>query len=153
LESLYACLNAVKSWFDSWLWIPASSYPTLNTTLFVQMFRCLIVLKRLSTFADPDWDKGRLESAANLSSIAESLMANIRGSGGGDGEAFADVFPRMAKLFEAARDRSNSHVSNASTGQPGEGLQTPTADFTADFDDVWIRNILESWDYGFAPTY
>lgn len=153
LETLFACLNAIRSWFDIWLEIPISIYPTLSWLFVAQLFRCIVILKRLSIFEHPDWNRGRIESTDSLSSIVDRFITKIRPGGGYSVEIFnEDIFPRMVRIFELARSQNGgSDAVNTMNGDMGLSRRDTTNGVQIDFiDDAWIRDILESWDYRFA---
>lgn len=106
IESLWNCLNAVKSWFETFFCLEKSfalSYVHYSMAMVTQMGHNLMALFRLSTLEAPDiaWDCQRLRRELDLGEIVKRIidsweqvpqavgidMKSIRESQSGDAQA------------------------------------------------------------------
>jgi hypothetical protein len=74
VESLSACLVAVKSWFQTFFsleTVPLSCYPCISMALFTGMAHCLVALFRLSTFEAPGipWDRQQVKEELDFREV------------------------------------------------------------------------------------
>ena len=156
IESLYACLNSVKSWFDVFFTISPAAYVGFPFSIFSQLSHCLIALYRLSTLDDPAWDKDMVQNTANLLLISDQVaqnMGRVTGLAGLDSDSTeSGVFTRAAKMAESIRLGWEAKL-DAEPRQPaiptrhGVGSTIPEA-LPMDFsDDTWLTDILVSWDF------
>jgi hypothetical protein len=155
LESLYACLNSIKSWFDVCLTISPAAYIGFPFSIFSQLAHCAIALYRLSTLDDPAWDKDNIRNTANLLAILDQIANNtgqvprLAGldSDGTDG----DVFTRAVKMVGSIRLGWESKLAVEPVGPVipnGQNVdETIPEVLPIDLsDDTWLRDILGSWD-------
>jgi hypothetical protein len=73
LESLYACLQATRNWFDLFFTISLALYIGFSMSIS----HCIIALHRLSTINDPDWDRGLVRETSNLSLVLDPLVKKL----------------------------------------------------------------------------
>jgi hypothetical protein len=73
LELLYACLESVGNFFESFLEIPPASYWNFSIVHFAQLGYALAMLQRLSIFEDPTWDLHYVAEKVNLLRIVDHL--------------------------------------------------------------------------------
>jgi hypothetical protein len=153
LESLYACLNSIKSWFDVFLTIPPAAYVGFPFSVGSQLGHCLIALYRISTLDDPAWNKDIVRNTANLTLILDQVTDNMRQSAELAGlDSDSDMFTRGAKMLGSIRlgweakmavEPMGPAISN--TQNIGEIIpDVLPMDFS---DDAWLTDILVSWDW------
>jgi len=157
LECLFACLSAVKSWFEIWFQFPSSVYPSFNFLIFAQLVRCVIIINRLCVLDEPDWDKSLVDATANLSDIIDRLIASLREGGEYQVKTFGDdSFLQMAGIVEWVKAKHNDMLTPdlvTTMNMMGHSTDRGTNGQGDFIDDAWIRDILESWDYGLASAY
>lgn len=66
IDTMYACLRAVRAWYDIFFTIPPTEIPGLPFSIFVQLPQTQVALYRLTTAEDPSWDKEVLRTTADL---------------------------------------------------------------------------------------
>ncbi|KAK1984656.1 hypothetical protein LZ30DRAFT_779608 [Colletotrichum cereale] len=85
LDILYACLHAVKAWFDHFLSLTPASYFSMAFLSFAQLSHCTVALYRLSVLEDPVWDRASVRSTvdliATLDEIGNRFMLVCEGAG------------------------------------------------------------------------
>jgi hypothetical protein len=155
LESLYACLNPIKSWFDVFFTISPAAYIGFPFSMFSQLAHCLTALYRLSTLDDPAWDKDIVQNTANLLLISDQVannMGRVTGLAGLDNDSTeGDVFTRAAKMAEYIRLGWEAKLDveprrpAIPTRQNVDGTipEVLPIDFS---DEAWLTDILVSWD-------
>ena len=153
LDSLYACLNATKSWFDLFLGLPAASYVGFSIPIFTQMAHCIIALFRLLTLDDPVWDRGLARDTTNLSLILGKvveklsqvkLAANLDHGVSED----KDTFSWTARTIRATKTWWEAKLSAESADNVAldETLGGTNLEFS---DDMWLKDIIGQGDYPF----
>ncbi|GJC78761.1 hypothetical protein ColLi_01599 [Colletotrichum liriopes] len=73
LDILYACLHAVKAWFDHFFTLPPAAYFTMAFLSFAQLSQCTIALYRLSMLEDPIWDRASVRSTIDLIATLDEI--------------------------------------------------------------------------------
>ena len=159
MESLFACVKSIKSWFEVFFTIPTTAYIGFPFSIFSQLVRCLVTLWRLSTLNDPAWDKNGVQKAVDLLLTMDHVINNMEQAttlAGLDNSNIAegDVFSRTAKLFRSIR-----HGWEAKLGPEEPIVSTiptpPTANetslpepFPVDFaDSDWVMDFLLTQDH------
>ncbi|WQF80723.1 Putative zn(2)Cys(6) fungal-type DNA-binding domain-containing protein [Colletotrichum destructivum] len=66
LDIFYACLHAVKAWFDHFFTLPPAAYFSIPFLCFAQLSHCTVALYRLSVLEDPVWDRASVRSTIDL---------------------------------------------------------------------------------------
>ncbi|KAF2188861.1 hypothetical protein K469DRAFT_564540 [Zopfia rhizophila CBS 207.26] len=84
-ESLWACLTATKSWFNTFFSLdlfPLSCYAQVTMAIFTQMAHCLVTLFRLSTFesAGVYWDRQRVRQELDFAEVLKTWLKRWRGA-------------------------------------------------------------------------
>lgn len=146
LDSLYACLHAIKSWFDLFLDLPPASYVGFSIPIPIQMAQCIIGLFRLLTLDDPVWDRGLVRDTANLSLILErsiekyTQVKSVMGLDRGASED-VDIFSGTATKLGSIKSWWDAKV--AAEMKDRMGLDETLGELNMDLlDDVWLRDIL-----------
>jgi hypothetical protein len=77
LEILYACLESVGNFFESFLEISPASYWNFSIVHFCQIGYAISMLQRLSLFADPTWDLHYVVEKVNLLRIVDQICIRM----------------------------------------------------------------------------
>ncbi|KAF9880075.1 hypothetical protein CkaCkLH20_02029 [Colletotrichum karsti] len=73
LDILYACLHAVKSWFEHFFTLPPAAYYAIPFPFFAQLSHCTIALYRLTVLEDPVWDRQSVRNTLDLISTLDEV--------------------------------------------------------------------------------
>jgi hypothetical protein len=107
LESLYACLQATKSWFDLFFSLSPTLYPSLPIQVLAQMSHAIVTSYRIATFEHPDWDLEMARQTVNpsiiLNQIVENFsqvkdLASLDCGGNSIGDTFSEVSKRITSV-------------------------------------------------------
>lgn len=155
LESLYACLHAVKNWFDIFQTCSPAVCVGLSMSIFTHLAHCIIALYRLSTFEFPDWNLGLVREIANLSLLLDRMvtkMAQVKVEAGLDRgiSEEMDIFSATSGKLDTIKTWWDSKQAAESTGPyPNTEVET-MGEVPMDFpDDAWLQDILAAGPYGF----
>ncbi|KPM46071.1 hypothetical protein AK830_g500 [Neonectria ditissima] len=74
IESMYACLKAVRSWYNIFLSIPHEEVPGSPFSVYVQLSQIQVALYRLTTTEDPAWDKDLVRNTADLLGLLDQTI-------------------------------------------------------------------------------
>lgn len=151
LECLCACLNAAKTWVDTFLSIPPAQYVAFSSSVYSNMARCFITIYRLTTFENPEWDRRIVRESLNISLFldkAEQNFARVAEAAGLDvgGLEDPDFFTLMASKLRILKT-----TCDVAAGFIMASYNTPLADGVGDFsmealDDDWLRDLLGPWN-------
>ncbi|OLN81035.1 hypothetical protein CCHL11_09422 [Colletotrichum chlorophyti] len=78
LDILYACLHAIKAWFDHFFTIPPAAYPGTPFSFFAQLSHCIFALYRLSILDDPVWDRASVRSTIDLLATLDAVALRFQ---------------------------------------------------------------------------
>lgn len=147
IDSLYACLNTVKSSFDAFFKLQGSEYGNVSFTMFASVARFLVVLYKLSTLGDATWDKKLVRSTVDLFEIMDQIIRNLEQVKAAQEEESADgLVDRAVKIFQGVRVFfSTKATDNEDIGMSGEvGFQVPTESNMLLETDEWFREYFAS---------
>ncbi len=159
LEFLYACTEAVRSFFDAHLGIPANKYHAMPMHLHMHLTWNMGVLQMLSTFEHPDWNLAWLRDSISLSDVLGKLagtLSSVKATLNFDPKTSAriDMFSQSSKKMSWIKSfiekgiieqGSESRVPEASVG---DMFDLPSGGEFMDFmDDAWMRDLLGPWEY------
>ena len=162
LESLWAALQAIKSWFELFFQFPPANYVAVSFSTYSQSIHCIVALSRLSTFEHPDWDLKLARDACNLSLVLDELIdkfarvkaeANLDPGNQNDADVFSTNARRMGAIKQWWDTKLATEQSAGIDDQLDENTATdpmlagPPIDFS---DDGWLRDILALDDYQFS---
>lgn len=120
IETLYGCLNAIRSWFDIFFTIPPADYVNFTFSVFSQLFRCLMALYKLSTIDNPTWDTNLVRKTADLLPILDQLVLNLRrvdrDAGLDEDSAEGSAFCRTADKYDSMRAKCKERFAVIQTG-------------------------------------
>ena len=162
LDSLWASLQATKSWFDLFLQIPPVEYVAITFSLFSQFAHCIVALSRLSTYEHPDWDVKLARESCNMSTILDEIIdrflrvkaeACLDPNKPGESDIFSSNARRLGaikqwwdtKLAAEQLASAENQFEESATNDPM--LSGPPIDFS---DDGWLRDILALDEYQFS---
>lgn len=158
LECLYACLHAIKNWFDVFLKLPPATYIGISMSEYTQLAHCMIALYRLSTFECPDWDRSLVRDYANLSMILDQVVTNFSGVKAAvgldkEGPDDRDLFTLTSRTLSHIKTWWDSKASADLVGQDTAILDATMSEMPIDFsDDAWLQDILGTGPYRFEPS-
>jgi len=148
LETLWRCLRAAKSWFDTFLSIQPAQYIGLSVMSYAGIARCFFIIYFLSIYEHPDWDLELVRKDLDVSKILEATANNfnkVKEAAGlqVDGHEAIDSFSIIASKFEAYKAfwDSNSTPQIPSSGvslgeEKANDISMPL------FDEDWLNQIF-----------
>ncbi|KAJ5085829.1 hypothetical protein N7532_010600 [Penicillium argentinense] len=155
LESLCACLQAAKSWFDTWLPIPGELYLGIPFTMYFQFSRALVTLYKLSTLDDPAWDRNMVRNTANILEILDRIAYNMKicASSFDVSAPEWNIFDKGMKMTQSIKQGWEPQLMEIwYPNVPPSGIEsdfvTPSStmpDFPINgFDDAWMMEVFGS---------
>lgn len=146
LESLYTCLNAIRSWFDIFFSIPAAEYIAFPLTIWSQFTRALLTAYLLTSLEDPGWNKDQVRNTVDLIQVAEQLSFNAGQAAAlssmNTSDTDEDFYTMLAKKLKMLAEGWTARLGFTSTGTSA-GLNKQAADESAiDFLSV---ELFEGW--------
>ncbi|XRM45614.1 hypothetical protein ABZX51_008695 [Aspergillus tubingensis] len=105
LTTLIHSLQAIKSWLSTFQTLPAQTITGFPFFMWFQLVRCIVLLKHLSTFDDPAWDRDAVRQEVDMLELLEWMgekaeMASIEA-----GETSEDdLFRRVGRMLRLARE-------------------------------------------------
>ncbi|TDZ38782.1 Transcriptional regulator WAR1 [Colletotrichum spinosum] len=177
LDILYACLHAVKSWFEHFFTLPPAAYYAIPFLVFAQLSHCTIALYRLSILDDPVWDRQSVRSTidliATMEEVANRFTRVIIEAGLSidieEGNAFAKAVKTMRGLkstwesalgpFNPAATTTAVTTTTTTTGPPvlnvmgpppaPGGVELEMAQFGVDYmiENRWFTDIFAPFDF------
>ncbi|KAF4631881.1 hypothetical protein G7Y89_g6243 [Cudoniella acicularis] len=150
LEYLYTCLQAVKSFFDTWLTMPISRLHTYSIPMSCQVTWNLGILQLLSTFEHPDWDLTWVKETIDFTELLGKLAGRFnQGKEVLGMDAYTtdrvDIYSHIGRIF--------AWMKTYFEGQPGHNhnnFDLSNAGGFVDFDflnDVWMGDTFGPWEY------
>ena len=152
IETLYACLKSIKSWFELFFNIPLTDYIKFPFTIFSQLVHCLFTLFRLSTLDESAWDKHSVKDTADLLQIMDQIVINLEQAAAKfdtNDSPEGDLFSRAAKKYRSIRLEWETKlrpedltVSTVPSAQIGSDYALPE-DFSIEFpDNDWMMDFI-----------
>ena len=105
MESLYACLTTVRSFFDNFLAADPAAYVAFTTFTFFRLTHVSQVLYRLSTLQDSAWSRSIVIGIIDINEIGGKIAENLSRVAAASGlvcDGPEDPFTRMATLYRIA---------------------------------------------------
>ncbi|KAH8422428.1 uncharacterized protein LDX57_000182 [Aspergillus melleus] len=154
LDYLYACLRAVKCFFDLVLSIPSAHFASFPLTHIIQIAHCFVTLFRLSTLDLPGWDRAIVRRTADILDLAHQVaekwheVAEIVGNKNKSlhRHAYSGLGAMMYKLkdgWAAKLDPSQSSAPNQNNMNAGEGQLDMDALFGSP-ESAWLLDAFFS---------
>ncbi|KAF4126875.1 hypothetical protein GMORB2_0612 [Geosmithia morbida] len=152
LECLYSCLETSKRAVDDLLAIPADELIGASFPFFVYIARYIIVLWKLSTLNDPNWDTALARSTVNVVDVLNRLIDKLQHSKISRPHEPGDCWPQKAvMLFAKTRDFCASNMANpppAPPPPPPSGPQPSGQEANADGGRFHINTAANSNNNG-----
>ncbi|ENH70615.1 hypothetical protein FOC1_g10012547 [Fusarium oxysporum f. sp. cubense race 1] len=172
IESMYSCLQAIRSWYDVFFGIPPEDVPGAPFAIYIQLSQVQIALYRLTTSEDPAWDKELVRNTADLLVLLDQVVEfftrldSVYKMKASQGEE--TVFVMGAKIMNNIRiswePTLSRHLRNASSIPTNQGagapVPTPPPPSTVqasmemvninmiDFGDVtWMGDVFGPWEF------
>jgi hypothetical protein len=134
IESMYACLKCVRTWFDIFLSIPLQDIPGSPFSVYVELSQIQVALYRLTTSEDPAWDKDIVRNTADLLALLDQTIElfeqldSVYVFRGGEGEE--TLFVKASKIMKNIRTSWEPALSRHLGGIPtpnsqGQGQTVP----------------------------
>ncbi|KAL2839096.1 hypothetical protein BJY01DRAFT_29115 [Aspergillus pseudoustus] len=148
--NIYASMQSIKSWVDTFLTIPPAEYIRFSALAHTNIVRCLVNLYRLATCDHPEWDKSLLHQSINVSwvleetanrflQVSEAAGFEVTEGGGEVCESTFDVIGRRIGCMKTAWDElvlAQQTPVNTTTTSEGGGVQE-LGELPLDFVDFW----------------
>ncbi|KAJ5785555.1 uncharacterized protein N7503_010767 [Penicillium pulvis] len=148
LESLYQCLNTIKSALENFFRLPASEYFGIPFPFFTQLARTIVMLIKLSTSTDAFWDSALVTGEIDVLQVLDRLLNNMDEAQTAMGDQAKDGYLDKAfKVFTSVRSWCSSRLDR----KIGEVMSDPLCDGNfesniqlEDFflDDAWFKDYL-----------
>ncbi|VUC31423.1 unnamed protein product [Clonostachys rosea] len=150
VECLWRSLHAAKAWLDCFHSVSPSLYMGFPFFYWFQLVRCLVILKHLSVFEDPAWDRLAVYSTVDLLTVLEwmatkSDLASQAANEQSDNDMFRQVSKclRLSQMWVTAKRDAAASSAQAPTALPCDNAPL------ADFDQApWMSELAmgnESW--------
>ncbi|KAL4953936.1 hypothetical protein BDW69DRAFT_164202 [Aspergillus filifer] len=152
---IYACLQAVKSWVETFLSLPPEYYIGLSTLNHNEMMRCLMNICRLAICDHPEWDGTLLHENINVSMALEETSKRFAQAREAAGMESGDVSVDMQALI-AQRTLNMKNFWDSltmptpeSTQDAEMGLGTGTVGGMSFMDELgnFSEEFLGLWDF------
>ncbi|KFA62819.1 hypothetical protein S40285_03813 [Stachybotrys chlorohalonatus IBT 40285] len=133
IESMYASLAAMRSWYDIFFSIPATEMMALPFSFYVDLFKVNVSLYRLTTSEEPGWDRKILQGTADLLVVLDQSIekfqqaipiCNIQAD-----DEEEPLFARASRILRSVRNNWEPLVA-----QSLGGLPTPNSQAVASSD-------------------
>ncbi len=161
LECLWRSLHAVKAYMDVFDRLPPSACQGFSFVSWAQMGRCFVVLYRLSTLADPAWDRAAVRATIDLGAVLGRVAAKLEQAGREAGERDGDgLFARMSGMISrfpawvgdkvaAGKEAEGEEGAeeNQQQQQPQPWIVGGSGDFVAD-QDQYQAMMTQPIDFG-----
>jgi hypothetical protein len=146
IDSLYACLDLVKSWFDVFISFPPEACVEFPFSIVSQLMNCLVTLYRLSILEDPVWDRAKTRNRVDVLSILDQIINNITQTIAhiglrSDEEVLSRSYKTLISMKAKWEARLGSDHMESTVLNTGEPLMNSFPLNFADGED-WMRDFL-----------
>jgi hypothetical protein len=103
IECLWRSVYAIKAWMDAYQAIPPLTYVGVPFFFWFQLVRCIVLLKHLATFNDPDWDCQAVRDAVDMPTMLEwmAVKAELTSKEAGE-QSDDDLFRRVGSMMRSS---------------------------------------------------
>ncbi|CAF3463849.1 unnamed protein product [Fusarium graminearum] len=170
IESMYACLRAIRTWYDVFFSIPAEEVAGVPFAVYIQLSQVQIALYRLTTSEDPAWDKEVVRHTADLLVLLDQVIEfftridsvyRMKASAGEETVFLmgAKIMRNIRNSWEPILSRHLSSVPLSTENQravqsmPAQNPQDQQSiDMAAvnmmDFGDItWMSDVFGPWEF------
>ncbi|KAL4964280.1 Zn(II)2Cys6 transcription factor domain-containing protein [Aspergillus stella-maris] len=148
---IYSCLQAVKSWVETFLSLPPGSYIGLSTLNHNEMMRCLMNICRLAICDHPEWDGTLLHENINVSVALEETSKRFAQARGAAGMESGDMSVDMHALISQRTLGMKSFWDSLTmpTPESTEEMGLGTAGWMSFVDELgnFSEEFLGLWDF------
>jgi len=150
LECLWRSVSAIKSWLDVFFTLSPSACVGFSFLFWAQLSRCLVILYRLSTYADPAWDLQAVRNTVDLLLVLDRMADKLELASSEAGERSNDdlfmQIPRMMRMFRAwAGAKMAPEETEEEPTWPYNGTATSAGDNMVDQNQMMM---MQSIDFG-----
>ncbi|KAJ5672230.1 hypothetical protein N7507_001357 [Penicillium longicatenatum] len=149
LETLYQCINTIKSALENFFRIPVSEYSGMPFPFFTQLARTIVVLIKLSTSTDAFWDSTNVSGEIDTLQVMDRLLNNIDEAKTAIGDQAKDGYLDKAfKIFGSVRSWCSSRLRQKEVGEVapetvgGGNSENDTRLEELFLDDAWFKEYL-----------
>lgn len=145
IECLWASVNAIKSYLDSFFTLSPSAYTGISFLFWAQLVRCFVVLYRLSTYEDPSWDREAVRNTVDLLLALDRMTENLELASSEAGEQANDgLLMRLSMLTRMFRARARDKIA------PDEAKQHPDWAYSDErmVDQNEMLMMMQSMEFG-----
>ncbi|KAL4861054.1 hypothetical protein BDV12DRAFT_77094 [Aspergillus spectabilis] len=136
---IYACMQAVKAWINTFLAIAPGDYIGLSILTHNAMMRCLLNICRLAICEHPEWDSSLLHENINVSLALEETgkrFGQAREAAGMEGaQASLDMHALMAERIRGMKSFWDSMMATVSAQDLG--FVDESGNFSEEFLGLW----------------
>ena len=111
MNSLLACLNAVKSWLDTILEFEGKDYAGFPFFFWKQFRSIILTLIRLTSLKDPTWDADIVRRTVNLPTALDQIgnkLEDLQNKAGGRADSQENAFSKTVSLVNGLKNWSRS---------------------------------------------
>ena len=149
LECLWRSVNAVKSWLDIFFTLSPSACAGFSFIFWAQQSRCLVILYRLSTLADPAWDRQAVRDTVNLLFVLDRIADKLEQTSSEAGErSNDDLFMQISRMTRMFRAQASAKIAPGEAiwpngGSPGDMMDQDPMMQSIDFgNDMWWEDFF-----------
>ncbi|MCJ1437433.1 hypothetical protein MMC27_006820 [Xylographa pallens] len=156
--TLHACLTSVHGFLYSLFSVPTFEYPKLTYISWLQLYRTIIVLSKLSSFESDDWDPTHVRGVVDLSLILDGIIARFeelqetRGQLANDDALIRRVIPRLRQYKESFEQKSVALMGQNSIASPRAAERPAQLDAEGEpdmmlyqLDEAFWEEIIGDW--------
>jgi hypothetical protein len=159
LELLSACLQAIKSCFDTFFFIPVADYHGLSVPTWSHLTRSIAILHNLSSFEYPGWSLDYVRETIDFVTVLDQVSGRLDSvktlAGYENLDTFSPTVKRMNRVKLYVEGKLHSEPAGNMGPEPNTILDCGTIPQTEELsnllqylDDDWMGDILESPEYG-----
>lgn len=112
LDFLWRSVRAIKSWMDGFFTLPPFECTGFSFIHTAQMARCLVVLYRLSTYADPAWDCQAVRNTIDLLLVLDRVADKMELISNEAGEhSTNDLYMQLSRTMRRFRANASARMA------------------------------------------
>lgn len=155
VDSLYACLMAITSYFGVFFTFASRQYLGFSNLNFFQATHVFYCLYQLTAVEDPVWDRQAVLSVANLSFVGRRLSMHLRSLTSECGlvvDGPEDLFSRLASRVDSATRNWEANLRSKGVDlgieetdhNTGENMPDDTFEMPLDLgtEEFWLTDLL-----------
>ena len=159
--TLYACLTSAHGFLYSLFSVPSFEYSKFTYISWLQLYRTIIVLSKLSSFESDDWDPRHVRGVLDLSHILDGIIVRFeevkatletRGQQVNDDSVITRIIPRFRQYKECFERKSvalmseNPMTSRTAAERPAQTDAEDLSDLMLyQLDEAFWEEIIGDW--------